>query len=255
VRPTYTLGYLSQPKLSPSGVWYVAWALGCEHSGKSGQSNTEVVIRGPSRAAVRAARTRVELCLDSALSTSGWQSLPYTHFVSIPLASDRAEAVLTRLKASCLAADGGSAAEKMGLEEAMFWEPKQLHLTLGMLKLYSAQVIACPSCAVSSSARALPLPWRFCCDSPCDTHSEACAPPLESVMLPHLSCCPPHRSTSARLAFRGITVLVKHGTSAREKGRARSTKKAVGSSRNRSKANFSSAITCSQARHVIRVSV
>jgi hypothetical protein len=96
-------------------------------------------VRGPSRAVVRAARTRVELCVDSALSTAGWQILPYTHFVSIPLASAHAEAVLTRFKAAALAADGGSAAAAAGIDETMFWEPKQLHLTLCMLKLYSAQ--------------------------------------------------------------------------------------------------------------------
>ena len=38
-------------------------------SGKSVQSSTEVVVRGCSRAAVRAAKMRVEDCIDETLSS------------------------------------------------------------------------------------------------------------------------------------------------------------------------------------------
>uniref|UniRef100_A0A7S0WY86 K Homology domain-containing protein n=1 Tax=Pyramimonas obovata TaxID=1411642 RepID=A0A7S0WY86_9CHLO len=111
-------------------------AVAAPRGQKGSQSDTEIVVKADSRAAVAAARTRVELTIENALATAR-DSLPYTHVLSLPLANARVVETLATLKQQVLAEGAGAAAA--GIEDSIFWDPAQLHLTLGMLKLYSAQ--------------------------------------------------------------------------------------------------------------------
>ncbi|KAK3257720.1 hypothetical protein CYMTET_33204, partial [Cymbomonas tetramitiformis] len=107
---------------------------------KGSSSNSEVLVQADVRSSVVAARTRVELIIESALGNS---SLQYTHFLSLPLASKSVTAAMHSFKLKALGSPqdpaATAAATADGIDEGIFWEPKHLHLTLVMLKLYSAQ--------------------------------------------------------------------------------------------------------------------
>lgn len=83
------------------------------------------MLRASTPQAVSAAKTRIELIVDAAT-----ERLPYTHFLSIPLPGCVAN--VAAWKGEVLAKP---AADVGDVSEELFNEPKQLHLTLLMLKL------------------------------------------------------------------------------------------------------------------------
>ncbi|KAL6065879.1 activating signal cointegrator 1 complex subunit [Balamuthia mandrillaris] len=95
----------------------------------------QVVIRGPSRQAVRSAHSRIEILCQQAL-----ERLPYTHFLSIPLTTD-AE-LLQGVRQFCRQLlQEEQQGQRRGLEESILVDPAKLHLTLLMLKLYSEREV------------------------------------------------------------------------------------------------------------------
>ena len=95
---------------------------------------TGLTLRGPSERAVRSARSRVELLLDSAVSLPG---LPYNYFISVPLTFPSARAALEAFRSRVLGDE--VAASAAGLEASVFVDAAQLHLTVVMLKLYTEE--------------------------------------------------------------------------------------------------------------------
>lgn len=93
-----------------------------------------VVIKGPTQAAVDAARARIDAIFDHALN-SPKKLLDYDSFVALPLRDPSAAARLAewgrQVRAHPQAAEWGLT------DESIFVSPAQLHLTLAMLKLYS----------------------------------------------------------------------------------------------------------------------
>ncbi len=97
--------------------------------------NESVEIRGPTSAAVHAARLRVE-----AVITDSAESVDYTHFLSVPLATSPTArgafaALLQDMARTC-------ADEERRIDPFMFQAPARLHLTLLMLRLYSQEELA-----------------------------------------------------------------------------------------------------------------
>mmetsp|Transcript_19155 Transcript_19155/g.31348 ORF Transcript_19155/g.31348 Transcript_19155/m.31348 type:complete len:375 (-) Transcript_19155:255-1379(-) len=99
---------------------------------KSGSKQlNEITIRGPSEQSVLTTRNRIDIVVASAL-----QSLPYTHFISIPLALDESSLLRAKLQAFYDEAFAKYGTMR-GWDRSLFVPPSQLHLTILMLKLYS----------------------------------------------------------------------------------------------------------------------
>mmetsp|Transcript_34668 Transcript_34668/g.79064 ORF Transcript_34668/g.79064 Transcript_34668/m.79064 type:complete len:313 (-) Transcript_34668:152-1090(-) len=99
--------------------------------GPRSQSN-QVEITGPSQDAVDSAATRIQMLVDSAL-----ESMPYTHFVSVPLVHAAFATELGKLISNVKE----NFASAQGFDESLFVSPKKLHLTLFMLKLPSPDAV------------------------------------------------------------------------------------------------------------------
>eukprot|EP00878_Enallax_costatus_P032053 GHUV01035146.1.p1 GENE.GHUV01035146.1~~GHUV01035146.1.p1 ORF type:complete len:270 (+),score=75.23 GHUV01035146.1:292-1101(+) len=90
-----------------------------------------ITIKAPSKSALSSARIRVELQIKSAI---GSRLLDYTHFISLPLSNEQTTTKLQQFQDQVLAEPGASG---KGLEPSIFVNPKILHITLLMLKLYN----------------------------------------------------------------------------------------------------------------------
>eukprot|EP00741_Cyanophora_paradoxa_P018084 tig00021037_g17461.t1 len=108
----------------------------------------EIVIRGPTQAAVSSARTRVEIIMEEAL-----RSLPYTHFVSIRLGSQGSQhwQRVAAFREQVLARYGTA----RGVDPSIFVPPEQMHLTLVMLRLYGAGARRDAEAALQRCAKAV----------------------------------------------------------------------------------------------------
>ncbi|GLC38173.1 hypothetical protein PLESTB_001091700 [Pleodorina starrii] len=105
--------------------------------GGGGGGGGDIVIRGPTRAAVSSGYVRTQLAVHNAVTG---RLLDYNFFISLPLASPAAVRQFEAFRRAVLTdprvAPPGSGS---GLEESIFMRPQHLHLTLVMLKLYSDQ--------------------------------------------------------------------------------------------------------------------
>ncbi|PNH12215.1 Activating signal cointegrator 1 complex subunit 1 [Tetrabaena socialis] len=98
-----------------------------------GGGGGDVLIRGPTRAAVSSGYLRTEVVMHEAVAV---RLLDYNYFISLPLAAPAAVRQFEAFRRAALA-DPGAAAS--GLHESCFMAPQHLHVTLVMLKLYSDQ--------------------------------------------------------------------------------------------------------------------
>jgi len=85
----------------------------------------DVVITGSDRSGVATAASRIDIMIESARGRQ-----PFTHFLSIPLATQPVQDSFLKLKESVL-----SSVKSRGLDESLFQTPNLLHLTLGTLAL------------------------------------------------------------------------------------------------------------------------
>ena len=85
---------------------------------------------------VEAAKAKLRLLVEEAL---GSPQLPYTHFVGFPLNHPHVQEAFERFRESVLRL---SPSQRPGLDESVFWDARQLHLTVCMLKLYSDEARA-----------------------------------------------------------------------------------------------------------------
>ena len=85
---------------------------------------------------VEAAKAKLRLLVEEAL---GSPQLPYTHFVGFPLNHPHVREAFARFRESVLRL---SPSQRPGLDESVFWDARQLHLTVCMLKLYSDEARA-----------------------------------------------------------------------------------------------------------------
>eukprot|EP01025_Chloroclados_australasicus_P064066 TRINITY_DN8512_c2_g1_i2.p1 TRINITY_DN8512_c2_g1~~TRINITY_DN8512_c2_g1_i2.p1 ORF type:complete len:369 (+),score=69.33 TRINITY_DN8512_c2_g1_i2:120-1226(+) len=92
----------------------------------------EIVIKGKSRETISRARARVEAIIEDALQDS--RTLDYTHFISVPMATQTSINAFTAFKEAVLSDE---TAEACSIEDSIFQAPHHLHLTVCMLKLYS----------------------------------------------------------------------------------------------------------------------
>jgi len=97
-----------------------------------------VVVRGPTRAAVASARTRLDIII-----AAHPDIVPWTHFVSVPLNTPAAQKKLGSVsqKLSCTDAPLGEFIENAskigsrGMDKSIFTRPAILHLTCFMVRL------------------------------------------------------------------------------------------------------------------------
>ncbi|GIL81114.1 hypothetical protein Vretimale_12758 [Volvox reticuliferus] len=108
---------------------------GAASSGGSSGGGGDIVVRGPTRAAVSSGYLRTQLAIHNAVSG---RLLDYNFFISLPLASPAAVRQFEAFRRAVLS-DPRVAPPGSGLEESIFMWPQNLHLTLVMLKLYSDQ--------------------------------------------------------------------------------------------------------------------
>ena len=85
---------------------------------------------------VEAAKAKLRMLVEEAL---GSPQLPYTHFVGFPLNHPHVQEAFERFRESVLRL---SPSQRPGLDESVFWDARQLHLTVCMLKLYSDEARA-----------------------------------------------------------------------------------------------------------------
>jgi hypothetical protein len=101
------------------------------------KSHDPVVVRGPSQEAVDAAVLQIKQILEETIQSP---RLQYSHFISIPLASNLT--LVERVKSFCesvlTSADASSDAYR-GVDESIFVKPATFHLTLLMLKLWNEE--------------------------------------------------------------------------------------------------------------------
>eukprot|EP01065_Artemidia_motanka_P005572 TRINITY_DN12698_c1_g2_i1.p1 TRINITY_DN12698_c1_g2~~TRINITY_DN12698_c1_g2_i1.p1 ORF type:complete len:479 (+),score=100.88 TRINITY_DN12698_c1_g2_i1:346-1782(+) len=98
---------------------------------KSDRDTDGIVLRGLNEAAVVDAKTRIEFLVERSRSKLG-----YTHFISLPLVDsivEPCESLCERMKRMCSAQNR--------VEPSVFQNPRKLHLTLLMLKLYTAEAL------------------------------------------------------------------------------------------------------------------
>lgn len=91
----------------------------------------EVIIRGPNETAVLNARTRLDIIRDAA-----YKSLPYSHFLSLPLTGEQFKAKLSGVRNEMIKQFCETTPAE-GLEPSLFGSPDTMHVTLLMLKLFS----------------------------------------------------------------------------------------------------------------------
>lgn len=101
---------------------------------KQDSKSDEIVIKGPSEASVSSAKTRLDVIVASALP-----SVPFTHFLSIPLRDENGtlHAKLGQLRDDII----HKFSTQKDIHPSIFQDTQQFHLTILMLKLYSAEEI------------------------------------------------------------------------------------------------------------------
>ncbi|CAM6065628.1 unnamed protein product [Sphagnum tenellum] len=101
------------------------------------RSHNPVVVRGPSQEAVDAAVLQIKQILEETIQSP---RLQYSHFISIPLASNLTlvERVKSFRESVLTSADASSDAYR-GVDESIFVKPATFHLTLLMLKLWNEE--------------------------------------------------------------------------------------------------------------------
>eukprot|EP01023_Acetabularia_acetabulum_P067316 TRINITY_DN9255_c0_g1_i1.p1 TRINITY_DN9255_c0_g1~~TRINITY_DN9255_c0_g1_i1.p1 ORF type:complete len:401 (+),score=67.35 TRINITY_DN9255_c0_g1_i1:85-1203(+) len=98
---------------------------------KQQEQGGEIVIKGKSRESISRARARIEAIMEDAFNS---RKLDYTHFVSVPLASELSIQAFNSFKSAVLSDEDS---ESYAIEDSIFQAPHHLHLTVCMLKLYS----------------------------------------------------------------------------------------------------------------------
>eukprot|EP01112_Ceratiomyxa_fruticulosa_P016327 TRINITY_DN4916_c0_g1_i3.p1 TRINITY_DN4916_c0_g1~~TRINITY_DN4916_c0_g1_i3.p1 ORF type:complete len:371 (+),score=67.79 TRINITY_DN4916_c0_g1_i3:152-1264(+) len=99
---------------------------------KMNDKSEEIVIKGTTEAAVVSAKTRIDIIIEKAKN-----SLPYTHFLSIPLNDPALQEKVNALYDDILRTQSFS----RGVEPSIMGSPKTFHLTILMLKLFSNEQI------------------------------------------------------------------------------------------------------------------
>lgn len=117
------------------------------HGGSGGAvGDLSVVVRGATGSAVRRAKTMLEV-----IAADTARRLDYTHFLCIPL-RDAAPSV-AKFQADVLSRFGpGSSTPAQGLEESVLVSPRQLHMTLLMLRIYTPEALRAAIGAIRSVA-------------------------------------------------------------------------------------------------------
>ncbi len=90
-----------------------------------------MIIRGPNETAVLNARTRLDIVRDAA-----HKSLPYSHFLSLPLTSEQFKTKLSSVRSEMIKQFCDTTPAE-GVEASLFGSPDTMHVTLLMLKLFS----------------------------------------------------------------------------------------------------------------------
>jgi len=105
-----------------------------------------IVIRGPSESVVASAKTRIDIIIEAAIP-----SLPYTHFLSIPLNDPQLQKKLHTLYTDITSRCGSI----QGLDKTILVDPAQFHLTILMLKLYTQDALTKASKLLKESSKKL----------------------------------------------------------------------------------------------------
>ncbi|KAJ4459806.1 putative activating signal cointegrator 1 complex subunit 1 [Paratrimastix pyriformis] len=97
--------------------------------------NDDVILKGPTDQALQSAKTQIEILVETAK-----KSVPFTHFVCVPLALHNPELVkrLTQLHSDILTRHGSAS----GMDPSILVPPSRLHLTLFMTKLFTKEDVA-----------------------------------------------------------------------------------------------------------------
>eukprot|EP00911_Craspedida_sp_UC1_P002248 UC1_evm1s1710 len=114
------------------------------HCGADKTSDTVTVTAADLRA-LEACRLRVEMAVDKL-----YERAPPTHFLSLPLLEPGLQKALERFRTLAL----DLTTRDDGLSVELFVPPEQLHITIGVLKLYSRQDVAEASALLSDAAKA-----------------------------------------------------------------------------------------------------
>jgi len=103
-------------------------------TGKDVDKYEPIVINAPSQEAILDLKTRLEILFESAT-----KSLPYTHFISIPLNIDPILENAQQFKKDLTLVSQNKAI--LGFEPSLISKPEQLHITIAMLKLFNTSQI------------------------------------------------------------------------------------------------------------------